>query len=54
MPVPIAALKIAMGDMTQMLSNSTRAIPQRMIDQKYKFKFKDAVLAVRDLLDNKI
>lgn len=54
MPVPIAALKIAMGDMTQMLTNSTRAIPQRMIDQKYKFKFKDAVLAVRDLLDNKI
>ena len=54
MPVPELALKLTMGDMTQMLTNSTRAIPKKMIDQKYDYKFTNAADAVRDLIDKKI
>lgn len=54
MPVPTLALKIAMGEMTQMLTNSTRVIPQKLLDEKHPFKYTDAAIAIRDLLARKI
>ena len=54
MTVPVVALKIVMGEMTQMLTNSTRAIPQNMMDQNYEFLYKDAAEAVKDLLGKRI
>lgn len=54
MPVPVIALKIAMGEMTQMLTNSTRAIPHNMVNQGYKFLYSDATAAVKDLLEKRI
>ncbi len=54
MPVPVLALKIAMGEMTEMLTNSTRVIPQKLIDENYAFKYTDAAIAVKDLLDRQL
>jgi uncharacterized protein (TIGR01777 family) len=54
MPVPVVALKVVMGEMTQMLTNSTRAIPQKMVNQNYKFTYTDAASAVKDLLEKRI
>lgn len=54
MPVPVVALKLAMGEMTEMLTNSTRVIPQNMIEENYPYKYIDATAAVKDLINRKI
>jgi len=54
MPVPELALKITMGEMTEMLTNSTRVSPARLIEAGYTFKYTDAAIAVEDLIDQKI
>ena len=54
MPVPVLALKLAMGEMTEMLTNSTRAIPQNLMEENYSYKYEDAALAIKDLIDRKI
>ena len=54
MPVPTLALKIALGEMTQMLTDSTRVVPTRLLAQGHDFIFTDPELAVKDILERKV
>ena len=53
-PVPSFLLRLAMGEMTSMLVNSTRVIPQKAMDENFQFLFTDVNKAVKDLKDRKI
>ncbi len=52
-PVPKGLLQIAMGEMTKMLTNSTRVVPKRALSQGFEFQFTDLKLAVSDLIKYK-
>ncbi len=54
MPVPKFGLKIAMGEMADMLFNSTRVIPNRLNAQGFKFDYVDPEKALTHLMDSKI
>jgi len=54
MPVPAFALKLALGEMTQMLTDSMRVIPTRLNDQNYKFSFPEPLEAIKDILARKV
>lgn len=54
MPVPTFALKLALGEMTHMLTDSMRVIPTRLIDQSYKFSFPDPLVAIKDIITRKV
>jgi uncharacterized protein (TIGR01777 family) len=49
-PVPGFALKMAFGEVADILLEGQRAIPQRLIDLGFQFQFPEAEAAVRDLL----
>ncbi len=53
-PVPAISLKTMLGEMSQMLLNSTRVIPQRLMDANFKFDHNSLVPALKDLLSKKI
>jgi len=53
MPVPEFALGLALGEMSKMLTFSTRVIPQRLTKQGYKFIHTNVEAAIRDLISNK-
>lgn len=53
-PVPEFLLKIAMGEMTKMLVNSTRAIPSKAQNEGFEYLFVDVGKAVEDLKKRKI
>jgi len=50
LPVPTFALKLALGEMTQMLTDSMRVAPRRLLDEGYSFEFTDPVIAIKDIL----
>lgn len=52
-PVPSSLLKLAMGEMTSMLTNSTRVVPKRALGQGFEFQFTDLKKAVSDLIKYK-
>ncbi len=54
MPVPTLALKAAMGEMSQMLTDSMRVVPERLLEEGFRFGYEDAVEAVRDVLGRKV
>jgi len=55
LPVPEFALKLALGQMEEMLTNSTRVIPQKLMDENYEFIFPDSPeKAIKDILEKKI
>lgn len=49
-PTPAFALKLAFGEMSIILLEGQRAVPERLLDLGYAFKFTDAETALRDLL----
>lgn len=50
-PMPAFALKLALGEMaTELLLPSTRAVPKKLIEAGYKFKFSDPATAFSDIL----
>jgi uncharacterized protein (TIGR01777 family) len=53
-PVPKFGLKVAMGEMADMLFNSTRVIPNRLNAQGFKFDYADLNEALKHLIDSKI
>lgn len=53
-PVPEFLLRIAMGEMTNMLTNSTRVIPKRAEAQGFEYSFTEVKKAVMDLKERKI
>jgi len=54
LPVPTFALKLVLGDMTQMLTDSMRVTPDRMLSEGYKFLFENPVAAIKDILARKV
>ena len=52
-PVPEFVLKIALGQMSEMLLHGQRAIPQKISDIGFEFKFPDLRSAIEDALGNR-
>jgi len=51
MPAPAFALRLALGEMADMLLNGQRVVPSRLLELGYRFKYPDAEPALRSLLD---
>jgi uncharacterized protein (TIGR01777 family) len=49
-PVPAFAIKLAFGEVTSVLLEGQRAVPRRLLDLGFAFRFPDAEAALRDLL----
>lgn len=54
MPIPSFGLKLALGEMVSMLTNSTRVIPQKANELGFVFKHEKLEEAVSDLVKRKI
>lgn len=52
LPLPTWALKLLLGEMSELLLGSQRIIPKRLLDAKYQFKFSELETAMRDILHN--
>ncbi len=53
-PVPSLALKLMLGEMTQMLTDSMRVEPTKLNHQGYRFLYTDPEVAIRDILSRKV
>ena len=49
-PVPAFALRLAFGEMGDLLLTGQRAVPRRLLEAGYAFRFPDLEAALRDLL----
>jgi hypothetical protein len=54
LPAPSFALRLALGEMADMILGSTRVSSQKIESQGFKFKFPEAVAALKDILKRKI
>jgi len=54
MPVPVFTLKMALGEMAQMLIESMRAVPSRLLAEDFEFSHADPVKAIKDILQKEI
>ena len=52
-PVPAFALKLVLGEMSNLVLDGQRAIPRRLLEAGYNFRFVDLELALRSLLSKK-
>jgi len=50
LPLPAWLLKLLFGEMSQLLLNSQRVIPKRMLESDFQFKFTELESALRDVL----
>ena len=53
-PAPAFALRMAMGEMANVVLNSNNVVPQRLIDEDYAWKFTDLTEAVKDIMKRKV
>jgi len=53
-PVPALVLKLMMGEMSKVVLNSNRVIPEKLNEAGFKFGFTSCGNAVKDLLDKNI
>jgi uncharacterized protein (TIGR01777 family) len=51
LPAPGFALRLALGEMADMLLNGQRVVPSRLLDLGYTFRYPEAAAALRSLLD---
>ena len=51
MPVPAFALRLLAGEMSTVLLDGQRAVPRRLLDLGFTFRFPNAAEALRDLLE---
>jgi uncharacterized protein len=49
-PVPAFVLKILLGEMSEMILTGQKAIPQKLIEAGYKFKFPELKSALKEIL----
>ena len=49
-PAPGFAMKLAFGEMSTVLLDGQRALPKRLLDLGYPFRFTDPVVALRNIL----
>ncbi len=50
LPTPAAALRLALGEMAEVVLASQRVVPRKALDLGYRFRFPDLGPALRDLL----
>jgi NAD dependent epimerase/dehydratase family enzyme len=50
MPAPGFAMQIVFGEMAVILLEGQRAVPQRLLDLGFKFKYETALAALKNLL----
>jgi len=50
LPVPAAALRIALGEVAEVLATGQRAVPRKLLDSGFQFRFSELDTALRDLL----
>lgn len=50
LPAPGFALRLAMGEMAELVLEGQRVVPQRLLDEGYAFRFPTAGAALEDLL----
>jgi uncharacterized protein (TIGR01777 family) len=50
LPVPEISLRVALGEMADLVTKGQRVLPRRAQEQGYSFKFPDLAPALRDLL----
>ena len=50
-PAPGFALRLVLGEMAEMLLEGQRAVPQRLLELGYAFRFPEALQALRNLFD---
>ena len=53
-PDPTPALRLAMGEMADVVLNSTRVLPQALQDLQHEFLYPDLVRALEDVLRRRI
>lgn len=53
-PVPTPALRLAMGEMADVVLNSTRVMPQALTELNYEFSHPDLIEALENVLRRKI
>ena len=44
-------LRLTLGEMAEMLLNGQRAVPQRLLELGFTFRFPEALQALRNLFD---
>lgn len=54
LPAPSFILKLLMGKLSNVLLNSNRVVPNRLLNSNYEFLFSDLESAVKDLIFRKI
>ena len=54
LPAPAFGLRIALGEMADVVLNSNRVIPKFLLDNNFEFKFNHVGKAVKDLLERNI
>jgi uncharacterized protein (TIGR01777 family) len=54
LPVPAIALRTAMGEMADVVLNSTRVLPQALLDLGHEWHYPELVGALEDLLQRKV
>jgi uncharacterized protein (TIGR01777 family) len=52
-PVPATALRLVLGEMATALLDGQRAVPQRLLEMGFTFRFPDVSTALGDLLSRK-
>jgi uncharacterized protein (TIGR01777 family) len=50
LPVPAAALRLALGEFAQEALSSTRVVPRRLLESGYEFRYPDLEPALRHVL----
>ena len=50
MPVPGAALRLALGEMSGLLLTGQRAVPKKLLEAGYEFHYPEAESALQDIL----
>jgi uncharacterized protein (TIGR01777 family) len=53
-PVPAFTIKLALGEMSKVILNSNRVIPQKLMDDGFEFEFPELQKAVEDVMERKI
>ncbi len=54
MPVPSLALKLGLGEMSSILTDSMRVLPKRLLDEGFTFDYREPVQAIKDILERKV
>ncbi len=53
-PVPVTVLKLALGEVADVISASQRVIPEKLLNSGFKFRYKFLNDALEDLLKKRL